>query len=544
MTRGVKRTASSTRLQMTLGLLAACLMITSLGCAAGNASRPRGSRGSGDAESEQRIPLIPEAYHYYTAGNMYAAAGNDSAAIETYRRALSYDIDSREIRMALAHAYARRGRYDEAAITAETIKPREPDVLEFLAGIYARMRDFPRRVQMYEEWSRLDSTNVSVWHFLVNAYGATRDTVRQIAALERMAQLRPDPKVLEELGFLQLQAGESDAAETNFHKAMSLDSTQKATKVMLGLAQIWIERDDPDSAYGYFSAAVSTNYYNAELRKRFVYFLLQQMKTDEAMEHARLVLQMTPAEPDILYRLAILEYNAEQLDSAEIHLTQLVTEFADDAMARLLLGRIAVDNGDTVTGEAQYEQSLLLADTIPDPYLSLGFLYDRRNAYDTSIALYEKGLQNMPDQPGLLFALGAALERRGEFDSSVTVFEHLIEMVPDHAPALNYLGYMFADKNVRLKEALALIEKAVSIHPKNGAYLDSHGWVLYRLGRTRRAADKLLEALEVTQSDAVIYEHLGDVLKDLGRHDEAQQYWRQALELEPENAAIQKKLEH
>ena len=65
--------------------------------------------------------------------------------------------------------------------------------------------------------------------------------------------------------------------------------------------------------------------------------------------------------------------------------------------------------------------------------------------------------------------------------SAEAVFRELLALRPDFAPALNYLGYMNADRGVHLEEALALIEKAVALEPDNGSYLDSLGWVLYRI---------------------------------------------------------------
>jgi tetratricopeptide (TPR) repeat protein len=517
------------------------LLLVSGGCAASRASR--GAEPSKVASPEvEWVPLIAEAYHYYTAGNYLAAAGNDSAAIIQYRRALTYDPGSRQIRLALAYAYARSGRFEDAAIRAESIRPRDEEVLGFLADVYLRLRNFQRRLAIYEEWSRLDSTNVRVWQLLSQTYRSTNDTLKQIDALERLARLQPDPIVYEQLGFLCLDTGNSDSAEIWFKRATVADSSQKATRVMLGLAQIWSERENPDSAYFYYSRAVELNYYNTELRKRFFYFVLQQGRTNEAIEHARLILQLSPDEPDVLYRLGLLEYDAEQPDSAEVRFTQWVTQYGDDGLARYLLGRIALERGDTTTAEAQYMESILLSDTLVEAYVSLAYIYSQREQFDTAIAVYDRGLANVPDQPALLFGLAAALERHGDFDRSVSTFERLLSLDPDHAPALNYLGYMWADQGVRLGEALALIERAVELQPENGAYLDSYAWVLYRLGRTRDAEAKVRQALDYIQDDAIVYQHYGDILADLGRMDEAADKWRRALDLDPDNVELKEKL--
>jgi tetratricopeptide (TPR) repeat protein len=514
------------------------------GCGAHTSGKMAGRTEAREKESrdEQRVPLIPEAYHYYTAGNLLAAEGQDTLAIASYRRALAYDSDSRQIKFALAQSYAHAGRFDEAAIMAESIRPRDVELLRFLSELYARMHNFAKRLAVHEEWAALDSTNAGLWQLLVSSYTAAHDTAAQTRALEHLARLSGDPLVYEQLGFLKLDLGEANAAESLFQQAIASDSSQRATRVRLGLAQIWSDRNNPDSAYAYFRPAVEMNYYNVDLRKRFVYFLMQSGKRDEAIENARLVLKMSASEPDILYRLGILEFDADQLDSAEIHLTQLVTEHADHSLARYFLGRVADERGDSATAEAQYWQSIALADTLPEPYLSLGFHYTQRKHYDSAIQLYRRALERVPEQENLLFGLGAALERNGQFDESVDVFEKLIAKAPDHAPALNYLGYSLADKGVRLDDALEFIERALKVQPDNGAYLDSYAWVLFRLGRTEEAEEKLREALKYIKNDAIVYEHYGDILADLGKMQEAEENWRRALELEPGKASLQEKL--
>jgi tetratricopeptide (TPR) repeat protein len=511
------------------------------GCAA------TGSVRATDSAPEEQTPapreqLIPEAFHYYTTGNFMSSAGNDSAAVVQYRRALTYDPGSRHIRLSLARSYARLGRYEEAAITAESVRPRDPEVLELLAELYVRMRNYSRRLSVYEEWAALDSNNVAVWQFLANTYRSSNDTTGQLRALTRLAVLQPEPVVYEQMGFLELATGDVASAEQWFQKVVTVDSSQRATRVYLGLAQIWSDRDQADSAFTYYHRAVELNYYNTELRKRFFFFLLQQNRREEALEQGRIILGLASQEPDVLYRVAVLEFDAGEVDSAEVHLTRWIADYGDDGLGRFLLGRMAMEKGDTATAEAQFVQSMLLADSLVEPYLSLAFLYSRAQLHDSAQAIYRLGLTRLPDHPDLLFGYGASLEQQGEYDLAVTQFEHLLANEPDHAPALNYLGYMWADRGVRLAEALQLIGRAVELQPDNGAYLDSYAWVLYRLGRLRDAEEKLQEALNYIQDDAVVFEHYGDILADLGRRDEARSKWQRALELDPDNEELKSKL--
>ena len=102
------------------------------------------------------------------------------------------------------------------------------------------------------------------------------------------------------------------------------------------------------------------------------------------------------------------------------------------------------------------------------------------------------------------FSLAASLERAGRFAEASEKFSRLLERDPDNSSALNYLGYMYADSGVQLREAEDLIDRALVIDPDNGAFIDSYGWELYRLGRFAEADEQLRRARVQIGSDAII----------------------------------------
>jgi tetratricopeptide (TPR) repeat protein len=125
----------------------------------------------------------------------------------------------------------------------------------------------------------------------------------------------------------------------------------------------------------------------------------------------------------------------------------------------------------------------------------------------------------------------------------VETFEEVIARSPDYDQALNYLGYMLADRGERLEYAHRLIERAVTISPDNAAYLDSYGWVLYRLGNYDQALVHLQKAVTLGD-DSVIFDHLGDVYQAVGDAQQARTWWERALEMDPDNNQIKEKLSH
>jgi tetratricopeptide (TPR) repeat protein len=141
------------------------------------------------------------------------------------------------------------------------------------------------------------------------------------------------------------------------------------------------------------------------------------------------------------------------------------------------------------------------------------------------------------------FPFAAACERNQQYQQAEDYLQKCIEISPDFAEALNYLGYMLADRGEHLDKARALIEKAVKLEPKNGAYLDSLGWVFFKLKQPRQALPWLLKAIEFTpEADATVLDHLGEVYMGLGQLDKAREAWKKSLSIES-NEDVKKKIE-
>src|SRR5208337_1343888 len=104
-------------------------------------------------------------------------------------------------------------------------------------------------------------------------------------------------------------------------------------------------------------------------------------------------------------------------------------------------------------------------------------------------------------------------------------------------------GYMLADRNVKLDKAREMIEKAVRLDPKNAAFVDSFGWVLFRQGKAQEGLAQIQKAIELSdEPDPALFEHLGDIYAKMNQLDKAREAWRKSLALEA-NPEVRKKLD-
>lgn len=165
---------------------------------------------------------------------------------------------------------------------------------------------------------------------------------------------------------------------------------------------------------------------------------------------------------------------------------------------------------------------------------------DALTHFSTAESLARAGETNRLDS-GFYFQLGVANERLGKRAAAAQAFEKSIALAPDNADALNYLGYMWAERGENLARAKDLIERALRLEPENDAFLDSMGWVLFKLGDARGALPHLEKAVaRLNQPDATVYDHLGDVYAALNQWDKARDAWGRSLAVESSVTVHQK----
>mgnify|MGYP003693733901 CR=1 FL=1 len=141
-----------------------------------------------------------------------------------------------------------------------------------------------------------------------------------------------------------------------------------------------------------------------------------------------------------------------------------------------------------------------------------------------------------------MLALAYCREQTGDLAGAQEAARDVLKRSPENASALNFLGYLMADHHQNLGEAMQLIQRAVDQEPDNGAYIDSLGWIYYRLGRLADARVQLERAVHLTNGDPVVHEHLGDVYKDLRLFDLARQEYQRSLDQDGSNGRVRSKL--
>ena len=184
-----------------------------------------------------------------------------------------------------------------------------------------------------------------------------------------------------------------------------------------------------------------------------------------------------------------------------------------------------------------------------EAYVAAGDIQRNKKKYGEAVVSYDNALKYSGDGPqnwAIHYSRGIAHERAKNWDAAENDFKKALELRPDDPNVLNYLGYSYLDRGVKLGEARKLIEGAYKQRPNDGYIIDSFGWALFMNGEYELAVQNLEKAVESAPSDGTINEHLGDAYWKVGRRNEARFQWNRALSFDIEEAqrvTIRTKLE-
>jgi tetratricopeptide (TPR) repeat protein len=368
-----------------------------------------------------------------------------------------------------------------------------------------------------------------------------RDPDAALAYYER--SLRSDPEegsVLFALGRLHLHrvgnradaAAEVASAKACFNSLVAVagDEAPARAEVALAYLQAHMESD----AYAQLDAAVAADPDNARWRYYRAMVELQLRRYDQASDDFRSIPVGDENYIDAQAKLGLALYKQRRIAAALASLRDALANAPNSQDLKLMLAEVERAAGNADEAVALLEPATKAGGN-PDLVEALADAYEGAGRLGDAIALLQHALQLRPREVRLRFLLGAKLSRQGDFEAAVATMKELLRADPRNAEALNFIGYEYAERGIRLPEAERLVAQALQLQPNNGLIADSLGWVYFKEGKLRLAIDTLRRAARSAPEEPVILEHLGDVEADAGDPVLAAQSYSQALKLLEKN---------
>ncbi|HSI45681.1 MAG TPA: tetratricopeptide repeat protein [Methylophilus sp.] len=374
-------------------------------------------------------------------------------------------------------------------------------------------------------------------HFAISqaAYFA-RDEALMEKELKEASKLRPGWEAPAQIRGQMLS--EKDPQKGIAYYREFLQSHPEADQIRLALARTLLLQKNPTEAKVEFTKLVERHQNNPEMNVIVGLLALDAKEYEFADRYLQHALDVGFKEPNRVYFNLGRSAAEQRDDNRALQWFDKITDGEQFLAGRLAAAAIiarrdgidaAIAMLDKVSGLTPEQQTLVVQNQ--------ALLLNQAKRTNEAYALLEKAVQKYPESPELLYDYALNAERVGNFKVMEETLSKVIQMKPDFAAAYNALGYSFADRNIKLIEAKALIEAATKLSPEDHYIMDSLGWVYYRLGDMGHAVEQLRRAYAI-QQDPEIAAHLAEVLWKQGQREEAKQILDQALSANPDNEVL------
>lgn len=532
---------------------------------AGNASAARHARAipetpptaSLSAEQQRRAAALA----YYAAAISTEINHGLDDALPDYEK--SFDLDPRNVELAerLARVAISRKELPKAIATLEIATKYSPDAADlwlWLGVAYRATDQTPKAITTFRQALKVQPTHVNALQSLLEIY-LQQNSLNDAAKLLEQAWRQPstDPTYWTRLGDLYAVAlrqkpslgklAGSTRIQQCYEKALKLAPTDP--ELLLRLGDVYADIGKFDLALSVYAKALATRPNTPRLREKLALLYMQAGQREKAAATLEEIIRHEPSRYEVYNSLAEIYEEMKQDEKALSNYQQSLVinanQISPALKAALLFSRLKRYD-EALDMLAAAKEKFPTAYQVPYFY---GVVYSNKKDYGKALASFadaETLSAEATDDTKLdgtfYFYYAAAAERAGDLAKAERLFKKCIEIDPEKDAAYNYLGFMWADKGVHLDEAQDLIKKALAIDPQNGAYIDSYGWVLYRLGRYDEALAQMRRATSLITDDATVFDHLADVLLKVGKRDEALQQLQRAIKLDPENKEMAEKL--
>ncbi len=546
---------------------------TSLAVGLSLATGLAGAAGEGAPPGQE---LTPKTLYQFLLAEIAGARGQVGLSAELYLDLARATRDPRIARRATEIAMFSRNLplASEAARLWAEVEPDSEDARRILANVVAAGSD-----------GRLEDLQIQVARALAHSTGER--LAQNLMGLNRALQRLPDKEAAQSV-VMRVTEPYLDLPEAHFARSQAAMIAQDAMQAMAAIdraielrpgwdpailmkAQILQHAGAGEAAVKQLEAELARDPGNVALRQAYGRALVATKRFDDARTEFRRLLDAAPNDRDLLYAVALLSVQLNEDAEAEaLFRRALDADHPEQDVIRLHLGQLADNRGEgeaarkwfAAVDDARHRleaniriaQSLAREERVSEARTHLQTLKgddDARRRYVMAEAqilreadrpaeamlVLDAALARAPDDTDLLYEAAMLAERLDRIDLMEDKLRKVIALKPEHAHAHNALGYSLADRAMRLDEAQALIERALELAPDDPFILDSLGWVYFRRGDLDNAL-KHLERAYAMRNDAEIAAHLGEVLWNLSRRDDADRLLNEALAAHPDNTLL------
>ncbi len=528
----------------------------------------------------QDYPSNPQAVELFIEAKTLELKDNYLAAIDKYNAALKLE-KAAGIYFALSKLYSSVTQHQKAleyGLEAIKINPDNIDYKDHVADTYIILGDYTNALKYLKDISEKRPDDISILYNIGRMYEAMKMPSEAIKYYDNITEnYMYDETVLLRMADIYESFKDYSNTAATVEKLLILNPTDINLKY--SAAASYVKVPDYDNAIRIYEEILSTNPNNRDVQTEVIKLYFRQHRNSEAFEKYSKLLNrdsvdfMTKMDVAIAFMQASQE-DKEALGVSRNILQNLETAYPGEWMPKYYL--IIMDAQDNPQdADSRFTDLLSKTDTSAELYVQVGFYYYEKNNFKKCIDIFTRGADKFPGDYRLQYLAGNSYYRSGDNRSALPYLEKAIELNPQDLNTLSNLGLVYDDLKMnaecarlyeqafkyypdnilllnnyayhlseigeKLNEAKEMSKKTIEKEPENASYLDTYGWILFKLKDYKNAVIYIDKAIKLGKSETLL-EHLGDIYEAMGEVVKALKAWNEALQMNPANDVIQQKV--
>ncbi len=509
-------------------------------------------------------------------GNKQKILENWDEAALNYKKALNIDPNHDASMYELARIYQRQGRVDDAILLAEqaaTINTINIWYQMLLADLYRNTRQFDKVIGVFENLIQQHPGKIDYRYDLAMTYiimGEYKDAIEVYNQIEEIigvseaismkkrnlwSNLNKTDKAIAEVEklvkeypyntrYMQILA-ESYVKTEKYNKALNMyervvEINPDDPYIHISLSDLYRQTGDDQKAYDELKLGFGNPDLGLDTKIQILltYYSFNQIfneKRDQALVLSEILVNTHPGNLQSMSLYGDLLYRSGKLEEAYKILNDVIE--IDESNYGVWEQKLFIEN-DLSKNEDLVKTSVYVSELFPMqplPYLFNGFANSQLKNYEDARKAFETGSKLVVGNDKLLAqfysSLGDLYNQFEDYQKSDESYDKALTLNPTDQYVLNNYSYYLSLRNVNLQKAKQMAIRAKDIDPASPSFMDTYGWVLYKLGEYEEAEIWVKKAIEYEDAvSAVLLEHYGDILYKLGRVDQAVEYWERARE--------------
>jgi len=498
-------------------------------------------------ESKDKIKTEPnenvKAIAHFMDGQLFMSQGNYSMAILEFQDALELDPMASTIIVSMAESYWKLGKArksEELLFNALNLNPDDFEAREMLANQYIFQNKHDKAIEQYRvlaEISDEDPRYLIALAKLVLSQNNINESISLFIKAYEKDKSRID--ILEEAANLSLRSRQLDKARSLYKQLIDFDKNN--AYYLSTYIDLIVMSGDYINGIAALESLIDIEGETAERLSQLGILYYKMENIVKAKPLFIKLINMNHFDVTIMHFLSNIYLEESILDSAGIIANQIIFHHPSDPRG-YLDAALAELNNENPLGAIKILEPVnkKFFNEFSIQYL-LGSSYQQLEEYDKATIVLRQSLKIYPESRGARHTLAIASDALNYWNESDSLYEGLIASDTNDVQALNNYSYSLVERNIHLNKALEMAKKAIELEPDNAAYLDTIGWIYYKMDNIDKALSFIRKSVELDNNNAIVLEHLGDVLIAKNQIQEAIIYYLKALDIDKDNEILQQK---